>query len=264
MLGHIFKKTIIYHIYLYVRIRVRRRLAIHKGGIASECGILLNVGKCTTFMKNVILDGWYERPERQLCDKYLEKSDKIVELGSAIGFLALYCRLRLGIQEFGMVEANPKTIEILKENFKLNHLVPNVLHVAVAREDGVKYLNISGEFWANSLVSPQSHGQENLLAVRTITLPNLLREVGFIPNVLIIDIEGSEKDIDPESIPSEIEAIIIEIHPFSIGIQEAQHLLARFDYCGFRAVDLLEGTYCLLRGQRLKDHSERVSRSMSK
>ena len=255
MMKNLLKKTIFYHVYIFLIIRIRRWLRLHKGSITVVEGIPLSIARCSPYMRNVILDGWYERPERQLCMKYITASDTVVELGSAIGFLALFCIKKIRVARYCMVEANPETIEILKENFVLNQLDPSILQYAVSANDGIAHLDISGEFWANSLVASPPSSQGTLLTVQTRTLASVLREIDFIPKVLIIDIEGSEQDIDPGSLPSDIEVIIIETHAFSIGIQKTQHLLARFDFCGFRAVDQMDNTYCLLRGKRLTDHT---------
>ncbi len=86
-------------------------------------GIRLSLRKASKRVRYSLLKD-YEREDAELCSALLSPGDQVLEVGSAIGFVALYCRKQLGISDIAMVEANPDLLDVLEENFRLNGLPP--------------------------------------------------------------------------------------------------------------------------------------------
>src|SRR5688500_8930840 len=82
-------------------------------------GIKLDLTTFSPKIRNRILIG-YETAEKQICHEFLRKDDSVLELGGGIGFIGLFCQKRLGVKNYVTVEANPQTIRILEENYRLN------------------------------------------------------------------------------------------------------------------------------------------------
>ena len=119
-------------------------------------GVNLDISMLSPMMKNNILEGRYEYQERKLANRCLKPQDVVLELGGAIGFIGLFCRKVIGVAHHLTVEANPKTIELLKRNYRLNDMTPDVVHAAAAAADGEITLDVGGEFWENSVVANSS------------------------------------------------------------------------------------------------------------
>lgn len=216
-----------------IRTNLRFRFFLPAARRATLGGVRLSLKGMSPMMKNIILTGRYEREERRLCDRSLEREDVVLQLGSAIGFLGLYCLKTIGVKRVYEVEANPDTLEKLKVNYRKNGEVARVLHAAVAPENGNLELNVGGEFWENSLVSSGSES----ISVPARTLSSILNEFGG-PSIsaVICDIEGAEEMLDFGELPDSVRTIIIELHPEIIGERPVSRIEAAFVALGFREV----------------------------
>ncbi len=155
----------------------------------------------------------------------------VLEVGSAIGFVALYCMKQLGIADYAMVEANPDLLDVLEENFRLNGLPPpHVLNIAVGPQDGQATFNISRDYFASSL-----NGKNVIVGSITVdqrTIPSILAGLPFTPNVLIMDIEGAEIDI-PVAHFALFDKIIVEFHERFVGPEPVRKLVDGLLALGF-------------------------------
>ncbi len=208
-------------------------------------GVRLDVSSLSSLMKNNLLFGRYEVQERRLVERFLTREDAVLELGGAIGFIGLFCQIRLGITQYTTVEANPATVELLKRNYALNGLTPEVWNLALAAENGEIALNVGSEFWENStLASPQAGRR---IQVPAQTLGSMIRQLHYAPTALIIDIEGAEMMINFHEVPASVKKIIIELHPKVLGRTQTCRIVATLINLGFRLEHEEDGTYLFQR-----------------
>ena len=214
----------------------RKRMAVLEG-------VRLDISTLSSLMKNIILTGRYESQERRLAAQTLCKDDVVLELGGAIGFIGLYCRRVLGVKHVTSVEANPQTLGLLRRNYELNGLKPDVIHAAAAAHDGELDLNIGGEFWENTLTGTST----NTVRVPAKSLASIIQQMPAAPTVLICDIEGAEQYLDFDQLPASVTKIIIELHPGMIGQGTTDQIVRRFEGLGFRRIAESDGTHCFTR-----------------
>ena len=218
--------------------RLRFKFILPRKRQASLEGVRLDISTLSPLMKNIILTGRYESQERQLARQALTKDDVILELGGAIGFIGLYCRKVIGVKHITSVEANPNTLKLLRRNYELNGLTPNVIHAAAAAEDGELDLNIGGEFWENTLTGTSS----NTVRVPSKSLSSLIKQMPAAPTALICDIEGAEQYLDFTQLPASVTKIIIELHPGMIGEESTRRVVSELAAVGFSSVTERDGT----------------------
>lgn len=224
-------------------IRLRFRFYLPNVRRTNLAGVKLDLRGLSSMMKNVILTGRYESEERSLCSKVLGPEDVVLELGSAIGFVGLFCRKALRVKHVTGVEANPATLAMLRRNYARNRMVPNVIEAAAAAEDGVLELDVSGEFWENSI-----EGDSNkTVTVPALSLPSIFAKLEESPTALICDIEGAEKYLDFKSLPESVKTIVIELHPAIIGEEEVAGILNGLKEMGFVLAETQGGTALLQR-----------------
>ena len=209
-------------------------------------GIRLDVSGLSPMMKNHILQERYEQQECLLAQKVLKPEDVVLELGGAIGFIGLFCRLVLRVRHHVSVEPNPNTIAMLRRNYDLNHLQPQLIEAAASASNGRLKLDISGEFWENSLVS-RSRDRAHEIEVPTMSLPSIVAEMPASPTALICDIEGAETHLDFSQLPQTVTRIIIELHPSITGEEAAERVAADIRSQGFRLVERQENTWLFCR-----------------
>jgi FkbM family methyltransferase len=198
--------------------------------------------------RNRLLNVGYEIPERTMCRDFLSPDDSVLEIGAAIGFIALFCQKRIGIKRYIACEANPRTFELLQRNYALNAVDSLRWNLALAPTDGQAELEVGSEFWENSVIQQRNgNADRKTITVPAATLDSMLRRAARSVNVLIIDIEGAEQFIDYDQIPAGIEKIIMELHPRLIGVEQTYDIVARLIHRGFRVVRETEGTFAFLR-----------------
>ena len=113
-------------------------------------GIHLDISSFCPRVRNRILMG-YEEPEKRMCQEFLTSTDSVLEIGGAIGFIGLFCQTKLGLRNYITVEANPETVKVLKRNYELNAVTPQVWNLALAAEAGTIGFDVGGDFWEHSI-----------------------------------------------------------------------------------------------------------------
>lgn len=243
----LFSKTLVYHLYQEAALRYHFKYVLPKIQEIELEGIKLDVSLLSPKIRNRLLSGAYEAYEKQMCRDFLKPTDSVVELGGAIGFIGLLCQKELGIKEYACFEANPRTTEILKRNYELNGLKPNVWNLALGAADGQVDLEIGSDFWENSIVTSDTEKGAHTVRVECGCLETLLKKCGLVPNVLIVDIEGAEQFIDFGALPASVNKVIMEIHPGFIGQAAAYDIVAALVNRGFRVAREQNQTFAFLR-----------------
>jgi FkbM family methyltransferase len=227
-------------LYQSLRARWRFKVVLPNTTLVFINGIRLDVQDLPSMMKNHIMEGRYEFQERRMVDAQLSVTDRVLELGGAIGYISLHCRCNLGIHYYTSVEPNPNTLAMMERNHKLNHIEARYIHAAAADRDGSMQLDISGDFWCNSLIRSSTGG--STITVPTLSLASILKRLDYTPTVLIADIEGAEQYIDFSALPAATRKIIIELHPDVIGQDKVDHIKSRLALLGFNLIYTDAGT----------------------
>jgi FkbM family methyltransferase len=243
----LFSKTLVYHLYQEAALRYHFKYVLPKINEITLEGLRFDVSQLSPKIRNRLLSGAYEAYEKEMCRDFLAPSDTVVELGGAIGFIGLLCQKQLGIRNYACFEANPKTTEILKRNYELNGVKPNVYNVALGCSEGEVDLEIGSDFWENSIVPSAPERGVKTVRVECGTLETLLKRCGLRPNVLIIDIEGAEQFIDFNALPVTVNKVIMEIHPGVIGQAAAYDIVAALVNRGFRVAREQNQTFAFMR-----------------
>lgn len=157
----------------------------------------------------------YERLERALLPSLLRPDDRVVELGSAIGFIGLVASRTVCPSRMILVEANRDLIPEIISNFAGNGVaLPDLRHGVAGIANQAVDFYVDSQFWA-STTRPQAGRQLRLDTMEMIDTNKLLRE--HQASVLICDIEGGEIDLLPHLDLTGIRLVIAELHPAVIG-----------------------------------------------
>jgi FkbM family methyltransferase len=158
--------------------------------------------------------GNYENSERNKLGALLKAGDRVLEVGTAIGVVAMHAADIVGSRNILCFEADPALIEDARRNFIANNLDLHVNNAVLQNRNRFPGPGTSStfflhkEFWASSL-------QDKPGTVGTLEVPNkCLEQVieDFDANVLICDIEGGEIDLLSSADLSGLDRIMLEIH----------------------------------------------------
>lgn len=151
-------------------------------------------------IRDHIRAGTYEKHERVILDKLLRKDDIVLELGTGLGFLAVWCSQRC--LHVVTIEANAKLVPLIHLTFSVNGAWPTLLPLGVSRDGGLQALDESPDFWASSTRPGGDRPSVSFDALLKLSRPTLL----------LMDIEGAEVELAGTELPKGLRAAVIETH----------------------------------------------------
>jgi FkbM family methyltransferase len=210
-------------------------------------GVRIDLSILPAGMRSVILSGNYELPEIQLVTGFIEPKDRILEIGSALGFVGLHCKVVVGVSEVICVEPNPKTLVYLERNYELNGMMPTVVSAALSSSNGPLKFYVSDMFWCDSSNKREDVSNPREISVDGLTFEAIVKKTRSDFNTLIIDIEGGEQYLPLDEIPTSVDKILIELHPEVIGNRPSYLILETLIRSGFHVHGRAHNTWALKR-----------------
>lgn len=181
----------------------------------------------------------YEGRERDVLKEVIRPSDRILEIGTAVGVVTMTAASAVGAAQVATYEANPVILDDARRNFAHNTLSEIQAFNAVLKNrlswgGSVEHVDfyISRDFWASRMGAHES--DEDIIEV--VQVPTLCLEDAIAShraNFLICDIEGGEADLLIEADLSDLNTILIETHYWAIGKARTSALLRKLVSDGF-------------------------------
>jgi len=207
-------------------------------------GARLHVGGCTFIIpRDVTTRSWracfmqgdYERHERILIPRLVRPEDRVIELGGCLGVVScLTNKLLADKTRHVVVEANPLCIRSLYRNRELNQAGFLIEHCAVADQSEATFYLHPRFIVGGSLQRPT----DRPVRLPAKSLRQLERERGPF-TVLIIDIEGSEREVFEESMDvlKQYRLVIVELHEWAIGADGVERCRQILRDCGLELAE---------------------------
>jgi FkbM family methyltransferase len=206
--------------------------------------VVMSLDGVSRRMRYVMARG-YESRDAALALRFLVSSDRVLEAGGAIGFMALNCMMHIGIRDYCVVEANPYLATAISENFRLNGMtLPALRTAAVGPTDGSVSFGVSRNFWSSSVLIRDNEMKR--ITVPMLSIPTIVAGLPFQPNTLIMDIEGAEISIPPQHFDG-FEKIIVELHPKLVGVAAARGFERNITSRGYVELARIGGTIAYAR-----------------
>ncbi len=176
----------------------------------------------------------YERPEREAIERLVSSEDRVLELGLAIGVVALAIHKAKPAESLH-IDANPEMIAASERTMRANDLsFPIRLSAIVPSgfEGETVSITPAEDFWSTRVEELSEEAAARSIEVPAISLSALCNE--FSPTVLVIDIEGMECDIfDRDDNLGSVHTIILEIHARKTGCEAQRDMFQRLFDHGF-------------------------------
>lgn len=155
-------------------------------------GIKLNTAKIqSTRILHHIFDGSYESAEEQSVKEIIGPMDRVLELGTGLGYVTCLAAKRARHGSVLSIEANPSMAIIARENLVLNRIQnAEVRNGVLGTQQGAMSFYISPHFWESSLTPENGWIEKEVPVLSTVDI------VGeFQPTAIIMDIEGGEYEL---------------------------------------------------------------------
>jgi FkbM family methyltransferase len=184
-------------------------------------------GAVSAEMRAVLYSGAYEEREYEVLSQLLVPTDRVLELGSGLGFITVVCAQRCS--SVSTVEANPRMLDTLRDTFRRNGVSPRLVSGMVSSSGEDQTLFVARDFWSSSAYDRGGTATR----VAGLGFARLLEE--HQPTVLVIDIEGAEVGLTCELIASGVRAVVIELHGSVTGTEGARRVRDWLSGQGFQA-----------------------------
>ncbi len=229
------------HVLMFIRISAKSKFLLNDFSVVHNDDYAIFRG-CPVFIKsktisdkvcNAIERQEYEVFEIDMALGSIQGNNNIVlELGASLGVVSTILSKSCSIKKYYCVEANSKTIEIMRINHEINKIDAKIIHGVLTNSSLQKEFDfyIHKHCWASSL-EPSPHCVA-IEKVKGFYFPDVLQSIQ--PTHIICDIEGGEYElfssIKPESLAS-VRHIFMEIHPAAPQAHDA--LLQNLARCNF-------------------------------
>lgn len=211
-------------------------------------GVALNTGPddLPESVRSHIFKGGYESVEAELVSEIVQPGDRVLEVGTGIGFVSILCSKLAGQGRVTSYEANPKLEQTIRANYALNGLEPDLRMKAVT-VDGTPI-----SFFANDNILSSSLIDRNLSAteitVETDAIAAVMDDVR--PDVIVMDVEGAEAELLPAADLSDVRALIIEVHRHIVSDEAIAAMDAALAAKGLSVIKRLHKTALYMRGRQ--------------
>ncbi len=167
----------------------------------------------------------YEKHELRLVSRLLDPADRVIELGSAIGVVALAASRTVPPDQISCFDANPDMVAAATANFQRNAKpisARNAVLVADRTAPQTMTFYKTPYFLSSSLSADTAGGSP--VEVPTLHLAEAISERGA--NVLIVDIEGGEFDLLGAADLGAIDKLVLELHVSMAGVAACLQLVS--------------------------------------
>jgi len=162
----------------------------------------------------------------------LRPGHRVLEIGCGIGVVGTLAAKIAGAKNVLSYEANPEQSAVIRANYKLNNLSPELRMKAITK-DGKQVA-----FFKNDNVISSSVFERDGTALKLIVESDRFDTVvaEFQPDVIVMDVEGAEIDLLSNTILDSVEFILVELHRKIVGDTKIDLLLENLKQANFNQI----------------------------
>lgn len=176
----------------------------------------------------------------------MEETDVFYDIGANVGTYACFAASKLGSERVVTFEPEPRNVDRLRENLRLNGYSCEVVAMAATDYDGTTELAIQGTEAGEGTHTLATEEDSDTISVPAARIDSVIADQELLPpTVAKIDVEGAELSVLRgmlETLNDHCRLIYIEVHPdritdFGGSIDEVRAVLKT---AGFRISELSE------------------------
>lgn len=196
-------------------------------------GVLLQLAsdEVSPIIWQALRDGSYEAKEARSVTRAVKAGDRVLELGSGIGVITSVIARIPDVSVFAF-EANPSTARlaerILAANGASNVRFSQGLLTAGEPDKHVFY--VRRDLWMSSM-DEQQGPYESRIEIGSENIDNFIRVHDI--NVMVMDIEGAERDLLRDARLDGVERIFVELHDHLYGLSGVRDITQALAEKGF-------------------------------
>jgi FkbM family methyltransferase len=172
----------------------------------------------------------YERYEIEAVTRLVQPDDVVAEFGAGCGVVSgIICQRLSDSSNMHVFEANQQLRASIEAVAVTNGFRLNVTTAAVGPRAGKANFYFGNSFMASSLIQRPHYCASQLVDV--VCFYDVITRLK--PTLIVMDIEGAERDVLTGSIPDCVRAISLELHPHVIGDDDSSKIIHNLFDQGF-------------------------------
>ena len=183
-------------------------------------------------VRSQVYRGVYEMSKFVIADALMRPGDRVLELGAGLGLVTVLAASRCGRDAVVSFEAVPRNADLIRRNLALNNVSADVRARAIGHVDGTIDFFVAADAISSSTNTVRGDTGMTKITVPCDNIQVVMAQVR--PNVLLIDVEGTETDIVPLIDLSEVRAIMIQIHGDVVDDTTASNIMRTFLAAGLQ------------------------------
>ncbi|MCL6705551.1 FkbM family methyltransferase [Pseudomonas sp. R2.Fl] len=168
-------------------------------------------------VRESIVAGRYESKEATQVEKLIKEGDRILEIGSGLGFISTIAARDPRTESILCYEADPRLIGYIKSVHELNGIQKTAVRNAALTTD-LSYSELTfyirKNFWGSSF-SKTAGEYQSTAVVPTQSFNEVIQE--FRPTFIVCDIEGAEVELFMNADLPGVTRVLMEIHSRVVG-----------------------------------------------
>jgi len=211
--------------------RLAEALQARVGYTVVNQGVKVRVdGSLSPELRLTLRWGHYERRELDVVRAALQDADVVMEVGAGLGVVSSFCAMAVGSPRVFAYEANPAMESYIRRTYALNGVSPGLEMCALSEQGGEQALYLGRACWSTTTLSPQE-GRPAIIVPAKRFNDEVRRRA---PTLLIVDIEGGERELCRYGEFAGVRRIVMELHPATLTPSGRGELVARMRCAGFR------------------------------
>lgn len=194
-------------------------------------------------VRNGLYKGNYEGGERALLPRAVRPGDRVLEIGAGVGLISMLCTRRAGAGQVASYEANPGLAGLIRRNFALNGMEPDLTMKAVTEDGAPLRFFVDDNIISSSMIRRNDRAVE--IVADSIAIGDCIAR--HRPTVIVMDVEGAELGLLRRADLSGLRAILVEMHPHVVGPEAVADLARDIGSAGFDLVETCAGNYLFVR-----------------
>lgn len=186
--------------------------------------------RISPYLRDLIYREAYEDTEANVLLRALRPGTKVLEIGTGVGFIALLAAKICGARNVKTYEANPASEQLIRENFALNGVEPDLVMKAMTSDGRSLTFNVSDNIISSSAFERDT--QSKKITVSSDPFTKVLND--YNPDMIIMDVEGAEYELFLSVTQYHAKDILVELHPQIIGQDKVDEIVRHLAGAGYK------------------------------
>jgi len=177
----------------------------------------ISANEVSPVILEALISGSYEAKEARLAARVMSAGDRVLELGAGIGVITTVMARTSNVRVWAF-DANPGIVDLAQRVLEANGVENATVNhgLMISGEPGEHPFYVRADFWMSSMMEGQGPYDE-IISIPSRNIDAFIAANNI--NVLVMDIEGAERELLAGAKLDGVEKVFLELHDHLYGLQ---------------------------------------------